>query len=117
MWEQVGKAIDEGMFTLVPQATRTLVDRVARHLIGKTASFAQSAELLEREGFITRRDKARLDVLVEAGHASVHRDLDLTEKQARVLVHIIENLLRCAFFPQEAVDSVKAVTPPRPRKR
>jgi uncharacterized protein YutE (UPF0331/DUF86 family) len=118
MWEEICEALEHKLFTLVPQGARTLVDRVARDLVGPTNSFAQSVELLAREGFISRRDKDRLKVVVEAGNAAAHRDLDLKEEeQARVLVHAIENLLRGAYFPQEAVDSIRTATPPRPQTR
>lgn len=117
MWDEVCTGLSAGTFTLVAQGTRTLVDRVARDLVGPANSFAQGVEMLEREGFISRRDRTRLDVVVEVGNAAAHRDMALNEEQARVLVHIIENLLRCAYFPQKVVDAVKMATPPRTQDR
>jgi hypothetical protein len=113
MWADICKAMSAGSFTLVPHGTRTLVNRVARDLTGAEVNFTQSVELLEREGVISRREAERLMVVIEAGNAAAHRELDLTEDQARVLVHIVENLLRSAYLPQAAVDAVKTVIPPR----
>jgi len=115
VWDSVCKAVAAENFPLVPHGTRTLVNRVARDLAGATdyTSFAESVKALSQGGFISSRDEERLQVVVEAGNAVVHRELELTGDHARVLVHIVENLLRSAYFPQEAVDAVRKAIPPR----
>jgi hypothetical protein len=112
--------MDAGTFTLVPHGTRALVNRVARDLAGATdsASFAESVQLLVAKEVIRRQDEEPLMVVVEAGNAAAHRELDLNEDHARVLVLIVENLLRSAYLPQKAVEAVKKAIPPRnPPKR
>lgn len=115
LWEVVCKAMAAETFPLVPHGTRTLVNQVARDLAGATDSdsFAESVKALNQRGFISRRDEERLMVVVEAGNAAAHRELELSEAQTRVLVHIVENLLRSAYLPQETVDAVRKVIPPR----
>jgi hypothetical protein len=113
LWEEVYQALRVGSFTLVAHGTRTLVERLAQDLIGDAGSFAQTLRALHEHGIISRREWERLTVAVEVGHAVVHRQLNVGQKEASALVHIIEAVLRNAYLPEADVDSLRSIIPPR----
>lgn len=115
MWENVCRAMEAGSFTLVAPGARALIERVVRDLIGDVEAFPQRLESLERQGYIGRRQKEQLAVVVETGNATLHRELELSREQASVLLGIIETLLRIAYLSEERVNSLKALIPPRRR--
>ncbi|QRN99357.1 DUF4145 domain-containing protein [Archangium violaceum] len=114
MWEEVCRALESHSFTLVAQGARTLIERVSTDRTGSAdGTFAASLKALENEGYIGRRQKHQLQLVVEAGNAAAHRSFDLNQKEARLVHHLTENLLRSAYMPEEQVDALRTQIPPR----
>ncbi len=116
MWDNVCQSMDAGLFTMVGAGARTIIERVAQDRIRDVEQFPGKLDALEREGFISRRQKHYLAVVVEAGNATLHRQLELDGKQASVLLRIIEALLRITYLPEESVNALKDAIPPRRRR-
>jgi hypothetical protein len=114
MWEEMGRTLESHGFTLVAHGARTLIQRVAQDLTGVVGtSFAASLEVLETEGYIGRRQKEQLHLVVEVGNAAVHRNFDLNPEGARLVHQLTETLLRSAYLPQKQVVALKKQLPSR----
>lgn len=117
-------ALDTDLAVLAAIGMRTCFDVAAINLgVNDSLSFAQKIDALEKSGKIGSVDKSRIEVLIDAGSASVHRGWTPSTKQLHTLVELLEQFLFDAFvrpsrkkkLDQEA-DKLKENVPQRSKK-
>ncbi|WP_395842832.1 DUF4145 domain-containing protein [Cystobacter fuscus] len=113
MWDAARGSMGPGRYTLVAPAARTLIERVAQDLLGESGNPGEPLRALKDAGFITHRLRRQLQIVVEVGNAVLHRGLELEEADARLILGLIETLLRVAYFPEARVEALRSTIPPR----
>jgi hypothetical protein len=92
-------ALDAGLPRLTVIGIRTCFDVASAMLnVAEHLTFEDKIKQLVLLGKLTHVDKARLDVLVEAGNASAHRGWNPNPSELKLLAEILEHFIENAFI-------------------
>jgi uncharacterized protein DUF4145 len=117
--EEIYRSLDAQSLRLPMMGARTLVDMMIVEKIGDVGTFIDKLKELEKEGFVSARNRDALYVALEVGNATVHRSHVATEPEVQAVMEIVEGMLHAIYvFPELAIDLKKTMParPPRPRK-
>jgi len=117
-------SLDAGLMQFSAMGIRSLFEKVAHHTgVAKEKNFAQILTELEDEKLISDSDKTALEVLVEGGHAAMHRGWSPDVADIIVLLDIFEDFIYSTFFKVEDEEdkaerraALKKKIPPDARK-
>lgn len=87
-------ALNAGLNVPAAGAMRTAFDVVAVHLgVDPNLPFVRKLDDLVKRGELSAKDREALDILVEAGSASLHRGWEPKEHELQMLAHILESFV------------------------
>jgi len=115
--KEVYTALHANSKRLAVMGARTLVDLFITGHIGDEGTFKRKLELLEENGFISRRNQNVLATALEAGHASSHRGYLPSATELASVMDIVENLLHSDLLEKDAEELSKKIPPRPPRSR
>lgn len=93
--------------------TRSVLEQVMIEKIGDNQSFASNLKAFKEAGHISASDETRLKILVEAGHASIHRSFDPKEDEVAAILDVLSNLLESLYFDETRLTALRDRIPPR----
>lgn len=114
--DEVYTALDNGSTTLAAIGVRTVIDVLARKVVGDTGSFRSKLDALEKKGWLAARDKARLAIVVDAGSAAAHRAFKGTRTSLDQMMDSLEHLLKSRYVLDREAKELRRATPRRKRK-
>jgi hypothetical protein len=91
--EEIYEALHANSRRLAAMGIRTLVEQVMQDKVGDQGSFTKTIETFCRKGHIAPLQKKRLNTILEAGHASVHRQFKPDPEDLRTALDIVESLI------------------------
>lgn len=80
-------------YWLVAMGGRTLIDMFALHRIGDIGGFKSKLDRLEKEQYLSGKDKLVVEAAVEIGHEATHRNERPSFEDCERALDIVENLL------------------------
>ncbi|MEH6544581.1 MAG: DUF4145 domain-containing protein [Porticoccaceae bacterium] len=66
-------AVQNNLPNLALMGVRSLLEKIMIAKVGDKGSFAKNLNAFSSEGFVSGRQKESLEVILEAGHAAIHR--------------------------------------------
>lgn len=93
---------------------RTVVDMMILEKIGDVGTFKEKLVELEKEGFVSARNREALYAALEVGNAAAHRGHAATNSEVQDVMDIVETMLQAIYVFPELAQNLKANTPPRP---
>jgi Domain of unknown function (DUF4145) len=93
--------------------TRAILERTMIHNVGDQGSFEKNLTAFEQAGFIGKKQKAVVESMLEAGHASMHRAFIPKRADIVTLVDLLEGLLEVVYFQRQQADDLKRRVPRR----
>ena len=97
---------------------RSLLEHVMVSTTGDQGNFVKNLEAFERDGHVSKIQKSRLETILEAGHASIHRGFMPSATDVTTLVDIAESIVVSVFVHGGKVESLKKRIPERvPKKK
>ncbi len=84
--------------------------------VGDLGSFSKHLSAFETSGFVSRVQRERLETILEAGHATIHRAFKPSQKDLITLVDIAESIIATVYLHEEMVARLKKRIPPRVKK-
>ena len=115
--EEVYRSLDADSRALPMMGARTLVDMLMADKVGDIGSFAAKLKELEKQGFISTKNREVLEAALDAGSAAAHRGYSPTTKEVHAVMDIVENLLQAVYVLGALAKRLKIATPPRPRRK
>ncbi|MGA9156510.1 MAG: DUF4145 domain-containing protein [Candidatus Sulfotelmatobacter sp.] len=112
--EEIYRSLDAQSLRLPMMGARTLVDMMIVEKIGDIGTFKDKLKELEKEGFVTARNREALYVALEVGHAAAHRGHAATESEVQTVMDIVETMLQAVYVFPELAQKLKANLPARP---
>lgn len=91
--EEVHAAFAANHFWLVAMGCRTLIDMFAVVRVGDVGGFEAKLDRLEREKFLSQKDRLVLKAALEVGHEATHRSTCPSPADNHRCLDIVENLL------------------------
>lgn len=95
LMDEIYRAIDSGSRRLALMGTRTLIDIFCNSRVEKPGKpfKAKLQELLEKEYLTDDEHKKTLEIAIDAGNASAHRNYKPSLESLKKVLDIVENLL------------------------
>lgn len=116
LMQEIYTAVNEGLFVLALNGTRTLLDTFIVSKIGDAGTFKQKLEKLVSEKIISASKVKVLEAAIEAGNASAHRGYRPDKETLFQILDIVDNLMQSEIVDRTAT-SIKEKTPHRNTKK
>jgi hypothetical protein len=88
---------------------RALLEAVMTDAVGEISGFQKQLDRFAADGHISKHDKEALTVVLDAGHAAVHRRFSASPEAIDACLNIIEGVMRSFYmskYDREAVGDV-----------
>lgn len=123
--KEVYKAFDHELYKFSAMGVRALFEKISHDLgVSNTLPFVKILQELEERNLIAKESKDALEVLVEGGHAAVHRSWSPSREDLIVILDILEDFIYESFFKGEDIvkkmerrAALKKRLPPDTRRR
>ena len=112
---EVYAALQAGSRRLAVMGVRAVFDLYMVEKIGDTGGFADKLKQLQREGYISRRDRETLATALDVGNAAAHRGYAPSSEHLENVIDIMENLLQADRLA-EVSEEINKATPPRKKR-
>jgi len=84
--------------------------------VGDQKSFYKNIDEFEKCGYVSHKQRERLEVILDAGHAAIHRTFTPYPKDVITLVEITEHIVETVYLHEAKVTALKKRVPPRTPK-
>jgi hypothetical protein len=111
--EEIYRSLDAESLRLPMMGARTLVDMMIVEKIGDVGGFKEKLKELEKEGFVSSRNREALYAALEVGNAAAHREHAATESEVQAVMDIVETMLQAIYVFPELAQNLKKTTPAR----
>jgi hypothetical protein len=115
--DEIYRSLDANNSRLPMMGARTIVDMVMVEKVGDLGSFAAGLKALEKEGFVSPKNREVLEAVLDAGSAAAHRGHAAKMENVNTTMDIVENMLQAVYVLQDAAQKLKQSTPPRPARK
>ena len=106
-------ALQNDQRALAAMGIRALLEQIMISKVGDKGSFVQNLSEFESRGFVSRIQKERLETILEAGHAAIHRGYKPSKEDLITLVDIAEGVVQTIYLHGSKVDDLKKKIPAR----
>jgi len=69
--------------------------------------------MFQELGYVSRIQRERLETILEAGHAAIHREFTPSKEDLITLVDFVEHIVVTVYLQEMKVTSLKLSVPPR----
>lgn len=83
---------------------------------GDQGSFLKNISQFENLGYVSRIQRERLEAILEAGHAAIHRTYTPSKKDVITLVDLTEHIVETVYLHDAKVSALKKRVPARKKK-
>lgn len=90
---------------------RALLEQIMVESVQDQGNFRANLAKFEAEGFISKIQRAAIEPVVEAGHASMHRGFKASRDEVEVIMDVVENLLESIYISRSKSTAIRI--PPR----
>jgi len=94
-------------------AARALLEHIFVHTCGDKGNFKVNVDTFEKAGHLSQTQRKLLDTVLEAGHATIHRNLKPSNHDLGTVVDMVENLVELLYVQKDRVEQLKKRIPPR----
>lgn len=111
--KEIYVALQHNLPSLAAMGVRSLLEKI---MISKTddyGSFVKNIAEFERLGYVSRIQRERLEAILEAGHATIHRTFKPSKKDVITLVDLTEHIVETVYLHEKKVAALKQRVPPR----
>ncbi|KGH02963.1 DUF4145 domain-containing protein [Comamonas thiooxydans] len=110
-------ALHNNLTSLATMGVRALLEKVMISQIGDQGSFFSHVKKFEELGHLSKLQRARLDVILDAGHAAMHRIYSPNSSDVITLLDIAENIIESVFVHDHRVEKLKKNVPIKQSKK
>lgn len=114
--KEIYTALQNGMPSLATMGVRALLEQVMVTKAGDKGSFAKNIAAFQELGFVSIVQRKRLEAILEAGHAAIHRTFTPEVRDVITLLDITEHIIEAVYLHEELVQQLRKRIPPRPTK-
>ena len=109
-------SLKSGSRRLAAMGIRACLEHVMIKEVGDHGTFIKNIDAFQAKGYISKIQREALDLIIEAGHATIHRAFHPSIKQTTVLVDITESILESIYINSSKADLLRRKIPHRKRK-
>ena len=106
-------ALQNDLPRLAAMGVRSLIEKVMVSKTGDQGSFSKNMVEFERCGYVSRIQRERVEAILEAGHAAIHRTFIPSTRDVITLVDITEHIIETVYLHEAKIAALKKRVPPR----
>jgi hypothetical protein len=106
-------ALQNNLPSLAAMGVRSLLEKIMVSKTSDRGTFAANIAEFEKQGFVSRVQRERVEAILEVGHAAIHRDFTPTSAEVITLVDIAEHIVESVYLHGSRVEEVRKRIPPR----
>ena len=95
---EVYVAIQNGCHRLAIMGIQALIECVMIQKVGDKGTFYKNMNAFEEQGLISKIQREALDLVLEAGHATIHRSYKPKSTEVTAAIDIVENVLESIYI-------------------
>lgn len=111
--KEIYVALQNNLPSLAAMGVRALLEKVMISKTGDNGSFAANMAEFETLGFVSRVQRERLEVILEVGHAAIHRIFTPKTAEVITLIEIAEHVIESVYLHESKVKEVTKRVPPK----
>jgi hypothetical protein len=102
---------------LATMGIRALLEHVMIDKIGDKGNFIANLNEFQKQGYVAPKQREILDVVLEVGHAAMHRSYNPSEDDLKSAIDIAENLIQTIYVHKKKAHKMKSTIPKRKRAK
>jgi hypothetical protein len=114
--KEIYVALQNNLPSLAAMGVRALLERVMISKTGDQGTFAANMAAFEKLGFVSRIQRERVEAILEAGHATIHRSFTPSTTDVITLVDIAEHIVETVYLHESKIAALNKRVPPRAPK-
>ena len=114
--KEIYVALQHNLPSLAAMGVRSLLEKVMISKTGDLGTFAQYIAKFEDNGYVSRIQRERLEAILDAGHAAIHRTYKPSKKDVITLVDLTEHIIETVYLHEAKVVDLKKRVPPKPAR-
>lgn len=111
--KEIYVALQHNLPSLAAMGVRSLLEKIMISKANDHGSFVKNLAEFERLGYVSRIQRERLEAILEAGHAAIHRTFKPSKKDVITLVDLTEHIVETVYLHEKKVAALKQRVPPR----
>lgn len=111
--KEIYVALQNNLPSLAAMGIRSLIEKVMVSKVGDQGSFVRNLAQFEKLGYVSKIQRERLEAILDAGHAAIHRTFVPSTKDVITLVDLTEHIVETVYLHEAKVDELKKRVPPR----
>ena len=114
--DEIYVALHQDLSRLATMGVRSLLERIMISKTDDQGTFSKNLSKFESLGYVSNIQRERLEVILEAGHAAIHRPYTPSAQDVNTLLDITEHIVEAIYIHGEKVaDLRKSIPRRRPR--
>ena len=109
--QEIYVALQNDLRRLAAMGIRALLEHMMIDKVGDNKSFQKNISEFHKQGFISDKQKEFLETVLEAGHASIHRDFKPDVKTLISVMDIAESIVQSTYIHEQQSSEIKAKIP------
>ena len=116
MLKEIYVALQNNLPRLAAMGVRSLIETVMIAKSGDHGTFSRNMEEFEKAGYVSKIQKERVEAILEAGHAAIHRAFKPSNDDVVTLVDITEHIIETVYLHEGKIKELKKRVPPKKAK-
>jgi DNA-binding PadR family transcriptional regulator len=113
---EIYTALQNDARRLAAMGVRSLIEHIMIAKVGDQGSFVRNLEKFETDGYVSPRQREQVEAILEAGHATTHRNFKPSRYDLITLVDIAESIVQTVYVHEDQVAALRKRVPPREKK-
>lgn len=110
-------ALQHNLISLAAMGIRSLLERIMIAKVGHDqGTFGKNAAEFGKLGYLSKKQLERLDAILDAGHATIHRAFEPSKADIITLVNLTEHIVETVYAHEGQVEKLKQRIPARKKK-
>lgn len=109
---EIYTAVDHKLFTLAAMGIRATLENVMKEKVGDHP-FKILVNEFQKAGYLSTRQALSLDVIIEAGHAAIHRGWQPNDDDISTLLNLTETLIEMVYLHEDRARNLDKRVPRR----
>jgi len=105
-------AVEHRLYTLAAMGIRATLENVMKEKVGDRP-FKALVNEFQKAGYLSTRQALSLDVIIEAGHAAIHRGWKPTDEDVSTLLNITDSLIEIVYLHEDRARDLDKKVPRR----
>lgn len=114
--KEIYVALQNNQPRLAAMGVRSLIETIMISKAGDKGTFAKNIAEFEKLGYVSMLQRERIEAILEAGHAAIHRAFKPSRADVVTLVDITEHIIETVYLHKSKIDKLKKRVPKKVKK-